>query len=387
MPATLVALSHWARSRPVHFWTGCWLLILGTWTGGQRAWAQIVGEIETIDQISIVYEENLAKLNTWVAELRVIDKGENTELSRSDESLAEVSLAYDRTIPAHLIRWRCKQWSSVSYDGKRDGGPQGSETGELVRAGNAYRLPLYEPHKDANDQGPLIVTGLAAASRPTSDYGRRLVPLELFWYRHSPVPDRLRGMVTIVRNAPDAYRLEIVRNGSEVSLTATSRNAKEQMVFDLQKGGLCLSGSYQSSSGTDSQRMDVVQVNGVWVPSRIVRKQIKERRAKEADAAPQRPTVLEREIVWTANLVNVPIPEEQFTVDALRAGRPATLSDAKTLAVTRVGPSGEELPGRRGGAAAGQAKPGARWGVGFLAAVGLPLALLAYYGWRRLRRQ
>lgn len=378
-----------------------WLLIVGADT---PAAAELRGDGHWIDRVCVAYEENLAKLRTWTAEVEVRDRGSDTPLFQRRDDRFVVTWLYDRDLPAYRVMWRCVQSSGVR-EGKDIGGwNTGAELAELFTGGTIYRIPVYFASKDGSPRsakesppdgpapktlrGPNIVTGEPSPRKPVGNFEERLVPQELFWLRGVPLSDKVRQWVRYAQQLSEVIQCDVAAEGDLVTIRVSHPANSETAVVDIAKGGLLVQWQTQGEKMSEGQQIEPACINGVWVPTHIRRWHSEQRSgvpeggSSEGTGSRMR---LERDLIWRVNRVNEPIPESEFTVEALRAGRPATITDFKTLAVTRVGPSGEELPAR--GAAARQAKPGARWGVGFLAAVGLPLALLAYYGWRRLRRQ
>jgi len=299
--------------------------------------ADVIGDAAVLDDVFVAYETNMANLRTWQAEMEIHDSRSVHDLSGTATNA--VSLSYDRDQSASLVHWRC-----IGFDFKRGGKALPSlENREKVRMIVDQTVTTILGFDRTRMSGPTIVIGKPMKPRAAGLFEDRLVPAELFWYQNEPASDRLRKMVDIAKTRDG--KLTITKQDRHVVLRSevTLRRPydfkeTDDLTIDLSKGGMIVSARIHSIGKNDiTTRLDTDYEyhNGVWVPKIAHRSQFV---AGGKNAGERR-----REIVWKSNKVNEEIDHGQFTVDALRGDRPATLVDRRAMTQIRLDKDGRPV--------------------------------------------
>lgn len=373
------------RVATAHCITTTVLLSAVLWIGtGARGIADVVGDESLLHEAAFAYEENVAKLRTWVSELEVNDKSKQPPspgLFVAQTNTHHVWFAYDRDLSAYIVRWRCIASDATDAEGKKHPSwKDNQESGEMAIDSDLYRISIYDPKRDKLAQGPSIAKTVGTQARDSGPFEELLIPIELFQHHGESPPSYWRRIWDGARETKE-MNVDLSSNGPEIlfRIAVPVHNTIQEYVIDRSKGGMLIYTLSDEPNVKWTTQVALAEIAGVWVPSRIERSRVE--RGGDGQVVKEH----WRELRWTKNLVNVDIPPSQFTVDAFRDGRPARLVDLRTKGVTKLG---QPVPQVVATAPAPPAPRGVtlRSALVYAAAFGIPLVLLVWYSWRRLRQ-
>lgn len=320
--------------------------------------AEITGDTELLQLIAAEWQANREKIRTWQGTVRRISNSLSADPDEVDiYREGTVAFAYSRAKQAK--RWNYSYDKFVRVEGGNRRPVEMPSSNGMLKGGAFYS---YQPPLDAQPSHSVLVHEPSEVSfGPASsafdpmfwftDYGQNLAKLFKFYYENSDTHDR-----------------RIRRDGSIVTVETTGPILNRHIV-DLSQGGNLIRYEGAGPNISETWTFSYEQRKGVWLPRKTTFEN-KNERSNET-------TIVKME--WTNQILNEELPQETFSLAALRA-RPGDL-----VKDTRSGTE-YQFQGRPLGSDISESTKGWRWLIVAFNLI-LLLSVAAFLLWRSRRRE
>lgn len=282
------------------------LVMFGSDTSGVSAPLQ--GDRELLRIVRDGYQANIERVITWQGYAEVTSQSENMGYDRRKME-SRVEFVYDRGRQA--VRWN---WMTSADEAVVDNTPKRLRRtflNKMLKDGTLYRFGPFDPVRkdkpytlniDSMDGFRAVNTSddfdpRVCLTHPTGSNGPSIIDLLNMYYDKSDDPD---------------IDAKVTRDGNKVILHVDNESASlvTRLEFDLTRGCALISYSVAAPVGGQTHSYEYEQSNGAFVPKRFIYK-------LETRAEGARTKTRVREMVFTRNSVNEPIPESEFSLESL----------------------------------------------------------------------
>ncbi len=345
---------------------------------------ELNGDPELLQLVAAAHESNRERIQTWRGRAVVETRITSADADSVEERTASVEFFLDRERKAHRSNFLTSK-SVLIAKGQTEPNVRPMEC-YLLKDG-AYYEYVWEPHGDEVRNGPSerTVRIQEESARLLSAFGYDFDPMYWLTFGNTGVARHFKTHYKWAKEGQEFGPASVGRTGNLVKFEVHANDAMKERfggdvvnewIVDLSKGGNLLvydSGGDQAGVIVPGVRWtyEHENVGGIWVPKRV---------AVETTSAGR---TTRRGVEWVENVINEPIPEEEFSLVKLGARRGDRVRDSRTGAEYLL--EGEQFPlpepwdyGKR------LERPWAR-----IAMVGGTIALvvvLLLAGWRQWRK-
>lgn len=284
------------------------VLLAAFGSNGPAVSAPLQGDKELLMIVRDAYQANIERVATWQGHAEVKSESENLGYDRRRIE-SQVGFVYDRERQA--VRWNWLDSADEAVVDNKTTRFRRSFVNKMLRNGTLYRLgPFDAVRKDtpytlninssdgfravntSDDFDPMLFL-----THPTGNGGPSMVELLNMYYDNSDDPD---------------IDATVTRKGDKVILHVDNESASliTHLEFDLLQGCALVSYSVSTPMITQTRTYEYEQISGVFVPKRFI---YEHDTRKEGAKTKTRM----REVVFTQNSINEPIPESEFSFESL----------------------------------------------------------------------
>ncbi|MCA8992739.1 MAG: hypothetical protein KDA88_12190 [Planctomycetaceae bacterium] len=288
--------------------------------------AEVTGDLSLLTKVGDLQQANIQAIQKWTgqAEIKI-----HTSETKDDYDFTEtvaVEFAYDAADDATCFSWLVTE----SFARKR-----GHD--DLVDSLKGYRAGALQTKEDYFNMSfaapdPRTVTVMAGGRVEPVIGGltQSFYPMSYFriWHEES---DKYFARKLKFANE-EWMHTHVSQEGDLVILDTGGREypkMKKRFVFDLSKSGLLVEFKGNDLGRGESQTQEYELVAGVYLPVHTVYR----------NALLDGSEVGEKEVHWTNETVNEPIPESAFSLEAMGVPAGANVRDSRSLQSYRFTPS------------------------------------------------
>ena len=260
-------------------------------------------DLDLLKALLRMHQANQEQIVTWSGQVRV-----EAHKVRPDDSgyhmVSNVTFVQDKS---QGKRWR---WDVVLNETIQGGvfsprGPESLEThDEMVRDDGYFRYEKgFLPAGESEWQRTMVVWPKEEAVARVAMTSRSFDPDWYFTTEGRSIPQMLQLMID---DPAFAEGVTVTRDGALVTIENRGENIDSRYQFDLSKGGNLTEYVVSRGASTWEIAMEYTQQGDVWVPSRYHKTTNTPRTGEHT-----------REVVWTSQEINEPVPASEFTMEAM----------------------------------------------------------------------
>jgi len=294
--------------------------------------------IDLLQMVAEAHRANKEQIRTWRGHV-----GVETHVTDSDPESpsyhmeASVVFVLDRQKQAERSNWTTREFTYI--DIAKGAGRHGMLVVEnmMVKDGAYYRYS-YDPEADKNSDKPIKrgVAIQAASARPRGGTAPlNFDPMYWFSFDGGDLASLLDAYCKWAKAGSKVSSVAVSRDGDLVVLESRIGEVLNRHAVDLQKGGNLV--AYDAVAGSAQAfrcKYQYEKMAGAWVPKRVT---IESTRQGSEGRRHRTHTV-----VFTDNVVNEPIAEEEFSLVKLGVRRGDQVSDTRSRVIYTI--QGEEYP-------------------------------------------
>jgi hypothetical protein len=272
------------------------------------------GDVELLRQVAEGWRANRAKIKTWQGTANVVNVLSHVPGDERAEN-SVVSFAYDGNLEAKRSNWERLEVRSTFPEDQDAAAFTHILRNCMVKDDAFFQFgPIY-PGTSVDPHAVLIYS---PEQKNITRHGYNFDPFHSFSHSDSDIGDifldhyRQRDALPGSPESVAAARRTVKRQGTLVSLELVSRDGTSEYVVDTSQGYNLVSyrGTFEDGRYEETLKIDYQQVDGVFVPARAT-----------SDVDHVRPNVglthSHKEVEFTENTVNQPVPPEEFDLAAL----------------------------------------------------------------------
>jgi hypothetical protein len=167
--------------------------------------------------------------------------------------------------------------------------------------------------------------------RPAAEasFGPRTIAFDPMYFlteSGDDVAERFLGLEKLAKTEPK-IKMTVSEQGTRVIVQLGEGRAMTEYVADLAHGGNLTAITIANSGVAQHEMIEHMQVDGIWVPHRYVLTREDEKHAP----------LVHTEIEWIENVLNGPLPADQFTLASLGAQKGDLISDLRSRTMYNFG--------------------------------------------------
>ncbi|MFI4860039.1 MAG: M56 family metallopeptidase [Phycisphaerales bacterium JB063] len=260
-------------------------------------------DFELLLRVAEAHRDNTRRIETWTGRADVTDQHTDPE----GDGYSMTSVAEFVTDQNQGKRWRWEVTEAQRTEGgvRAEDPRQISVADEMIHGGAFYKLSDGIRRAGSDDwERTMVVLPAEEAGRHISMKSRSLDP---HWYLTndgSAIPDWL---VFFYEHRDEiGGRLAVTRKEAVVTVELTQRGTLRRLRFDLEQGGNLIERHVTQGESTWNTEITYREIEGVWIPARYVHTW------RTPDRGEHR-----REVVFRDQVLNQPVPEAEFTMEAM----------------------------------------------------------------------
>jgi len=273
------------------------------------------GDADLFNRVAVEHKANRERVLTWRGVVAVSTE-ERTAGRPESRAASRVTFAYDR--PTRAVRWTWKNEEEVSIrDGFEQVRPDPVFAGAMRKEGAFYELGPLRPR---SIKGEWTVRVASSAAQPFTPPGDNFDPAYWLDIQGERVEGRLAMFYDRARKGLDLSGVAVSRRGTQVTVEMRLAGALNQYEVDLAQGASVVSYLASTPEGAEErQTWRYAQRGGVWIPEELVLKRTDSRQRG-----------FWRKMEWIENVVNEPLPDDEFSLPKLGLRRGDHVYDANS---------------------------------------------------------
>lgn len=314
-------------------WTSCIVsvsisLLMST------AIAEVDGDLSLLKRLAALQSENLSRLRQWSGSADLHFREQRTEGNYECVQRAQARFSHDFDRDAICFSWEIVE-SFARLDGQEDlvDSLKGARAGALHLDDEQFKMPLTMP------QHPYTVQVFTRTEPHVGDFTQAFYPLTYFRVQSTSAEEFLTTLINVAER--DWALVQIKRDGQLVTLVTRNKTlpGSTRTVFDLAQAGCLveLKRDHGASSGISGTRLnEYLFEDGVFVPTKVVYKQVHYSNSEISE-------IHEKTVEFTQQAVNQPIPDSDFTLEAMGVPAGATIVDRRLMTTYQYQPEEASL--------------------------------------------
>jgi hypothetical protein len=306
--------------------------------GASARGGELRGDVELVNMVARAHRANKEQIRTWRGRVLI----ESHETGPNPESViyhmeGSVVFVLDRQKQAERSNWTTLKMTAIDPDTGTEI-PRALPSDNLMIKDGAYYRYSYDPQleRDSEESTFRGVSIQPASARPRGGTSSSSFdPMYWFSFYGSDLGDLFDSYYKWAKEGKDLSHVAVRRDGDLVVLESRIGEILGRYTVDLRRGGnLVVYDSVTGSAKAFQFKYEYENLAGAWVPKRVTMESTVEHdevRTHRTDKAE-----------FIDNVVNEPIPEEEFSLVKLGIRRGDQVTDTRTITAYIV--EGEEYP-------------------------------------------